>query len=105
MWARCLISLVIVSATGCSRLLSIQDPVADDGGAHDGSVTDAIGDGTSIDAPVTVGSPILLSEVVLAPADGEMIEIVNTSSLPVDLSTYYLSDNGNYFRLPVAVPA
>ena len=30
-----------------------------------------------------------------------MIEIVNTSNQEVDLSTYYLSDSGNYFRLPV----
>ena len=74
-------------ATGCERLLSIQDPVADDGGG----ITDA--------APGP-SSPILLSEVVLTPDPGEMIEIVNTSSQAIDLSTYYLSDSGNYFRLP-----
>lgn len=51
-------------------------------------------------------SPILLSEVVLTtvpgtPDPGEMIEIVNTSPDDVDLSTYYLSDSGNYYRLPL----
>ena len=30
-----------------------------------------------------------------------MIEIVNTSSSDVDLSTYYLSDSGNYYQLPI----
>jgi hypothetical protein len=43
---------------------------------------------------------VLLSEVVLAPNAGEMIEIVNTSTDVVDLSRYFLSDNGNYWRTP-----
>jgi hypothetical protein len=30
-----------------------------------------------------------------------MIEIVNTSNQEVDLSTYYLADNGGYYTLPV----
>jgi hypothetical protein len=71
------------AASGCEKLLSIQDPVAGDG------------------PPQPASSPILLSEIVVAPTDGEMIEIVNTSTQDVDLSTYYLSDSASYFRLPV----
>lgn len=48
-------------------------------------------------------STLLLTEVVLAPSTGEFIEIANPSSAAVDLSTYYLSDNGNYFRLPAGL--
>lgn len=78
------------AASGCEKLLSIQDPVAGPGS-----------DGGGIDSGETGSSPLLLSEIVVAPTDGEMIEIVNTSNRDVDLSTYYLSDSGNYFRLPV----
>jgi hypothetical protein len=74
--------------SGCEKLLSIQDPVAGviDGGNRDGGSPS--------------GSPLLLSEVVLAPNPGEMIEIANTSSEEVDLSTYYLADTGKYYTLP-----
>jgi hypothetical protein len=84
-------------STGCERLLSIQDPIAGDGptrdtGGDDGGITDA--------AP-PASSPILLSEIAVTPNPAEMIEIVNTSNEMVDLSTYYLSDSGNYYRLPI----
>jgi hypothetical protein len=82
--------------TGCERLLSIQDPVADDGRIGDAGI-----DGGITDAAPAASSPILLSEVVVTPNAGEMIELVNTSNQPVDLSTYYLSDSGNYYRVPV----
>jgi hypothetical protein len=63
-----------------------------------------ISDARIIDAPIDGGvvfsSPLLLSEVVLTPTAGEMVEIVNPSNDEVDLSTYYLSDSGNYFLLP-----
>lgn len=58
------------------------------------------------DAPTNTGSgasSLLLSEVVLAPSAGEFIEIANPSNTAIDLSTYYLSDNGNYFRLPAGL--
>jgi hypothetical protein len=80
-------------ATGCERLLSIRDPVAGDG---------APGDDGPLDGGLSRSSPILLSEVAVSPNNGEMIEIVNTSSEEVDLATYYLSDSASYFRLPVA---
>lgn len=53
------------------------------------------------DAPVHApGTHLLLSEVVLQPSVGEFIEIVNPTPATVDLSTYYLADNGNYWKLP-----
>jgi hypothetical protein len=80
--------------TGCQKLLGIQDPVAEtiDGGIRN--------DG-DIDGSAPPSSSLLLSEVVLAPTQGEMIEIVNTSNQEVDLSTYYLADNGAYYALPL----
>src|SRR5215510_5731666 len=81
-------------SAGCERLLSIHDPVAGDGRGNGD-------DGGPSDGGLSPSSPILLSEVVLTPNAAEMIEIVNTSNQDVDLSTYYLSDSSNYFRLPV----
>lgn len=81
-------------AAGCERLLSIQDPVAIDGPGSDTAAD-------CVDRGLPASAPLLLSEVVLAPTEGEMIEIVNPSSDDVDLSTYYLSDSGNYYRMPV----
>src|SRR5205807_2152579 len=43
---------------------------------------------------------LLLSEIALSPAGHEFVEIVNPTTQTVDLSSYYLSDNGNYFKLP-----
>jgi hypothetical protein len=83
-------AIAALCLTGCERLLSIHDPV----------VGDARNDGPGIDGALPAGSPLLLSEVVLTPDAGEMIEIVNTSGEDVNLETYYLSDNGNYYRMP-----
>lgn len=92
-------------------------PVADaaiDGPAVDAAVIDARIDAPAIDAavdaapidgPPPVVASLLLTEVVLAPTAGELIEIVNPTSATVDLSTYYLSDAPNYFRLPAGVAA
>jgi hypothetical protein len=46
------------------------------------------------------GASLLISEVALTPAGGEFIEIINPTSSTVSLTDYYLSDSGNYFRLP-----
>ncbi len=54
----------------------------------------------AIDAPLSATTQLLLTEVVLAPTGGEMIEIANPSDSPVDLTRYYLSDSSAYFRLP-----
>ena len=83
-------------ATGCEYVLSIENPVAGQGPGSDGG-----SDGSGGDGGLPADSPLLLSEVVIQPNDGEMIEIVNTSNQAVDLSTYYLSDSGNYYKLPV----
>lgn len=79
---------------GCEKLLDIRDPVPGviDGGSDDDASTDA---------GLSPSSPLLLSEVVLAPSAGEMIEIVNTANQEVDLSAYYLTDSGRYYTLPV----
>jgi len=92
----CTLGCLLGAATGCEKLLSIQDPVAGDGPGHDGGGIDSSDGGGP-----PPSSPLLLSEVVLTPDAGEMIEIVNTSSSDVPLMTYYLSDSGNYYRLPL----
>jgi hypothetical protein len=92
------------AASGCEKLLSIQDPVG--GRPIDGGGSDASIDGSNPYGDLPPSSPLLLSEIVLTTVagsmtdPGEMIEIVNTSAIDVALSTYYLSDSGNYYRLP-----
>lgn len=66
----------------------------------DGSVTPPPGDAP----PPQTTAKLLLTEVVLAPSTGEFIEIANPGSSPIDLSGYYLSDSGNYFRVPAGSP-
>ncbi len=48
---------------------------------------------------------LLLTEVALAPTGAEFIELTNVATAPLDLTHYYLSDNGNYFKLPAGLPA
>lgn len=45
-----------------------------------------------------------LSEIVLNSVGGELIEIVNPTMQPVDLTHYYLADIGEYWQLPMAAP-
>ena len=52
------------------------------------------------DAPGPTPAHVLLSEVMLGPSAGEFIEIVNPTSAAVDLSTYYLADRNDYWKLP-----
>lgn len=75
----------------------------------DAAPTDArVGDGDEekidapkrIDAPIGTGAALLLTEVVLTPSGGEYVEITNPNDVPYSLGSYYLSDAGNYFRLP-----
>jgi hypothetical protein len=61
---------------------------------------DAMPDDPDAAPPAAGPAPLLLSEVVLAPTGGELIEIVNPTANAVDLSTYYLTDVPTYFRLP-----
>ncbi len=61
--------------------------------------------GQMVDAPPGGAlAPLLLTEVVLAPSTAEFLEIANPNAQPVDLSTYYVADAGNYFRLPGGAP-
>jgi Lamin Tail Domain len=90
----------------------------DDGGLPDAGLPDApvFPDGPSIDAPVGPdaptfdGSPIdgppagiaahlLLTEIVVAPAAAEMIEIYNPTNAPVALANYYISDRADYYTI------
>jgi len=100
--------MVVTAAAlgGCARGSAIElDPQID---AAAGTPVDA-SPGTDAavspmpDAPTSGGggsTSLLLTEVVLAPSGGEFIEIANPSNAAVDLSTYYVSDNGSYWRLP-----
>lgn len=62
-------------------------------------------DGAMCPVPGGSGPHLLLSEITLTPAGSEFIEIVNPTGATVDLSSYYLSDNGNYWKLPKAIPS
>lgn len=101
--------LAVVLLGACATGSRVED--SPDGGHPDGHP------GPGIDAPVgrgadaAVDSPggstaaaLVITEVVLAPSTGEFIEIANPTGQTVDLSTYYLSDNGNYFKLPAGAP-
>lgn len=117
---RRLVELLVVAgcAPACSSVLGITDPIA--GQAGDAGTSDsradagldaradaAIDAAPEPDAPPfdpAAGSPLLLSEVVLTPTDGELIELVNITDQRVDLSRFFLTDSGSYFRLPGGAP-
>lgn len=48
---------------------------------------------------------LLLTEVVLAPADAEFVEIYNPTNATVSLDRYHLADNGAYATVPAGAPA
>lgn len=52
----------------------------------------------------TASGHLLLSEITLAPAGSEFIEITNPTAQAIPLADTYLSDNGNYFKLPLGSP-
>lgn len=101
--------LVAVLASGaCARgIQPLQETEADAGTADApaGSQPDAP-TGPMPDAPSGGGgnATLLLTEVVLAPSTQEFVEIANPGTTAVDLSTYYLSDSGSYFRVPAGAP-
>jgi hypothetical protein len=97
-----------VLIAGCARGSAAGGDVVD---APPGQPPDAPGNpdidapDRDIDAPAPAGpAALLLTEVVLAPTTGELVEITNPTTQTVDLSTYYLSDGGQYFRLPAGAP-
>ncbi|MGE5182055.1 MAG: lamin tail domain-containing protein [Acidobacteriota bacterium] len=102
---RCVV--VVLGVCACARGgMGLQDapPGGDDAPAH----RDAAPDTTSADAacprPAASGPHVLLSEVVLTPSGHEFIELVNPTTSTVDLSHYYLSDSGAYYKLPAGAP-
>lgn len=76
-----------------------------DAAVIDAPAIDAPTDAPAIDAPPPVIASLLLTEIVLAPTGGELIEVVNPTAAAIDLSNYYLSDAPSYFRLPAGVAA
>src|SRR6476661_8109766 len=71
-----------------------QDARPDGTQQMDSSVNPDTGGGCFVSG--SPGMHLLLSEVCLSPTGSEFIEITNPTGATVDLSTYYLSDNGNY---------
>jgi uncharacterized protein len=98
-WLRVWLPIVMLPA--CSSLLGISDPVP---AAPDDGPRDAPRDGDGDGPEPTVRSPLLVTEVVLAPNEAEFIEIFNVSNQSVDLTNFFISDHGNYFRLPAGTP-
>jgi hypothetical protein len=98
--------LGVVIAGACARGRGDEVP---DGGPGD----DAPGVDAEVDAPPDamvdgpLGGPpvpLLLTEVVLSPTEGELVEILNPTDQTVSLNGYYLADHGAYFRVPTGAP-
>lgn len=53
--------------------------------------------------PAAMGTSLILTEVALTGNPAEFIEIANPTDTAVSLSNYYLSDSGEYFRLPAGL--
>jgi uncharacterized protein len=62
------------------------------------------GKDAAVDAPPAGPARLILTEVVVTPNNAEYLEIANPTDETVDLSRYYLADNGTYFSLPMAAP-
>jgi hypothetical protein len=56
----------------------------------------------AIDAPPNPTRHVVMSEIAVAPDGAELIELYNPTTQDVDLSQYYLSNHGSYWKLPVA---
>src|SRR5215471_4640036 len=71
--------------------------------ATDGSISEGGDDGTALDEcsiDCSAAAPhLLISEIVTRPSGAEMIEIVNPTSLTVDLSNYWISDSHLYHQI------
>jgi hypothetical protein len=59
---------------------------------------------TSIPTSSHAQSHLLLSEIGLAPAGCEFVEIYNPTNAAISLDNYYLADNSHYATLPAATP-
>jgi uncharacterized protein len=67
------------------------------------NTTDPDGD-IEPDMDTSVAAHLLLSEVALTPTGAEFIEITNPNATDVSLADYYLSDSGEYWKLPGGIP-
>jgi len=110
MFLRMAAVVMFVTSAACAKgahdMVYLHDAGDDDrGGDDDDSNIDADRhppDDTSRNVPA---QKLLLTEIVLAPSAGELIEIMNPNVADVDLGDYYISDSAGYFRLPTGVPA
>jgi uncharacterized protein len=95
---------VLVVTVACARGGS--DKLPDGSPGSDALPGDAAADDAPVDTPPGGGPPVplLLTEVVLTPTTGELVEIWNPTNQSVSLNGYYLSDSGAYFNVPVGAP-
>jgi hypothetical protein len=99
----------VVGLTACARG-GMSDPDAAAGAPDARATADAAPEADAAppadappgtpDAAIAAGPHLLLSEVSLAPTEGELIEIANPTGGAVDLTDYYVTDVPTYFRLP-----
>jgi lamin tail-like protein len=66
--------------------------------------TTTAGSSSSSGGGGTLGDHLLISEIGVAPAGGEFIEIYNPTAAAVDLTEYYLADNSGYFSIAQGKP-
>jgi hypothetical protein len=79
---------------------SIDAKLADAAIKKDAATIDARPIDAAIDAPPNPTRHVLMTELAIAPDGAEFIELYNPTSADVDLSQYYLSNHGSYFKLP-----
>lgn len=85
------------SAHSADAKLGADAKVFKDAATIDGKPTDA-----AVDGPARSTRHVVLTEIAVTPDGAEMIELYNPTDQSVDLSKYYLSNHGSYFKLPVA---
>jgi hypothetical protein len=64
------------------------------------AAVDSLTADAAIDAPPNT-QHLLMTELTVSPDGAEFIELWNPTPATVDLSTYYLSNHGSYYALPV----
>ena len=92
-----LAALTVAPQIGCGGEDS--DPFPSSGGSGPGG-----GSGSGGSGEPTAGDHLLISEVMLVPEAGEMVEIWNPTSREIDLGDYYLSDNSTYSGIATGNP-
>jgi hypothetical protein len=108
---------LLVLLCGCASGMAVPDDASgnnqpDASGDGPGNLPDAVhtdapptdGQSNLVDAPAVDGaigtaSHILLTEIAVAPAASEMIEIYNPTNAAVDLTNYYVADRADYYSI------